>query len=182
MSDSTRSRANHGQRNREIDALDLSASIEILPAPADPTFSPLAHVGRPVDPDESETALVADPTPRSKVGTAASFHERSPRRRRKQPDSAIDDVRSERDQTRDRLVREALLARGLDPDMLVKKAIPQGGKHRPTIELSPDEYAAIHIATAVRPDLFGRTLVSFIRTCATNWETIADSINTTHSG
>ena len=73
-------------------------------------------------------------------------------------------------------MREALLERGLDPEDFNKKPLPRGGKHRPTIELSPEEYAEIQIATAVRPDLFGPTLVSFIRTCAANWEAIAEHI------
>lgn len=180
MPSPNRGRTNGANHNREIDAIDLSANLEILPAPADPTFSPLSQVGRPVAPDPDPAPPTVngeqhhkqpEPDPEPTQSTPG------PRRRRRSTEPAVEAVRSERDQTRDRLVHEALLARGLDPDTFTKKAVPRGGKHRPTIELTPQEYAAIQIATALRPDLFGRSLVSFIRTCATNWETIAATLD-----
>lgn len=181
-------RAGRAQRNREIDAIDLVASLDVLPAPADPSFSPLAHVGRPTEPEGGPSAPPAG-RGRTTVGPRVAGQtspgrvegrgEGSPvsRRRRRAEEPEVEAVRSQRDEKRSRLVREALLERGLDPDDFNKKPLPRGGKHRPTIELSPEEYAEIQIATAVRSDVFGPALVSFIRTCAAHWEAIADRLS-----
>ncbi len=186
MSSSTR-RAGDTQRNREIDAVDLGADLDVLPPVPDPSFSPLAGVGRPItippaqpepDPAPAGPSVRALPRPVSGTGPAGQT-----RRRRPSPhDQITDQVRSQRDQTKDRLVKEALAFRGLDPDSFVSKALPRGGKHRPTIELTPEEYAAITVATAVRPDFFGRSLVGFIRTCAASWESIAETLDSAVGG
>lgn len=183
---SSSGRGGRAQRDREIDAIDLIASLDVLPAPADPSFSPLADVGRPAAVQGGHSA---PPAGGERTGEGAgAAGQASPRRvergvgnspgsrRRRTEEPDVDAARSQRDETRSRLVREALLARGLDPDDFDKKPIPRGGKHRPTIELSPEEYAEIQIATAVRPDVFGPTLISFIRTCAAHWEAIAERL------
>lgn len=175
-------------RNSEIDAIDLAAGFDLLPPAADPAYSPLADVGRPVglavvatEPAGAEepasplthTTGDADGTRRPSSGAAARAV--SPKGRRGAgPD--LSDVRNERDERRARLVREALLARGVHPEAQETR-LPKGAKHRPTIELSPDDYAAITVATTLRPDLFGSTLVSFIRVCARNWEAIGTAIS-----
>lgn len=180
-------RAGDTQRNREIDALDLGADLDVLPPVPDPSFSPLAGVGRPVtsqppqpvpDPASEGRNVRALSRPASGPGPAAQTR----RRRPSSQDQVTDQVRSQRDQTRDRLVKEALASRGLDPDSFVSKALPRGGKHRPTIELTPEEYAAITVATAVRPDLFGRSLIGFIRACAASWESIAETLDSAVGG
>ena len=176
-------RAGDTQRNREIDALDLGADLDVLPPVPDPSFSPLAGVGRPVTtaaapppgPDPAREGPNVRALPRPSGGASAPAQTR--RRRTPPQDQITDQVRSQRDQTRDRLVKEALASRGLDPDSFATKALPRGGKHRPTIELTPEEYAAITVATAVRPDLFGRSLIGFIRACAASWESIADTLD-----
>ncbi|MGF1600097.1 MAG: hypothetical protein ACFCVK_24870 [Acidimicrobiales bacterium] len=176
MPSPSRRQPDRTERNREIDALDLSAGLEVLPAAADPAFSPLSQVGRPVEPDLPPARIPATTGPVGRSRPEPTPINRGSRRNRT-PEPAVEAVRSERDQIRDRLVRDALQARGLDPDTITRKPPPRGGKHRPTIELTPEEYAAIQIATAVRPDLFGRSLVSFIRTCADNWEAFAQALD-----
>ncbi len=173
------------QRNRDIDAIDLTAGLGALPAAADPTLSPLSNIGRPEptptepsieqpEPAPGGTTPSARSTGRRRTERPSSLTSLSGGRGRRDPD--VEQQRSERDDRRARLVREALAARGLDPDALVEQRLPKGGKHRPTIELSPDDYAAITIATTLHPDLFGTTLVGFIRACARHWEPIAAAL------
>lgn len=188
MSEPSRRPSGAGRRNQEIDAIDLVAGLDALPAAADPTFSPLANIGRPVaDPEPSPGTAPGD-GPEPPASTAGGVPSNRPGGRRRSgrpsqltslaggrtgPDSDIEQQRLQRDDKRARLIREALEARGLDPDLYTVQRLPKGGKHRPTIELSPDDYAAITIATTLHPELFGSTLVSFIRSCARHWEEIA---------
>lgn len=196
MPEPSRQPSRGSRRNQDIDAIDLVAGLESLPAAADPTFSPLASIGRPdADP---EPALVPAPDgeaepPGPDGGRTASSRGVSRRRSgqpsqltsvaggRTGPDPEVERQRIQRDDKRARLVREALEARGLDPDTYAVQRLPKGGKHRPTIELSPDDYAAITIATTLHPELFGSTLVSFIRSCARHWEDIAVALDADRS-
>jgi len=191
MPEPSRQPSQAGRRNQEIDAIDLVAGLDALPAAADPTFSPLANIGRPVDDPEPSpvTAPGNDPEPPASAAGAGPSSRAGGRRRsgrpsqltslavgRTGPDPDIEQQRIQRDDKRARLIREALETRGLDPDLYAVQRLPKGGKHRPTIELSPDDYAAITIATTLHPELFGSTLVSFIRSCARHWEDIAAAL------
>lgn len=196
MPEPARHQSTAGSRNHAIDAIDLVAGLEALPAAADPTFSPLANIGRPIAEPEPAPLVPHDEHPEPPVATAGSVtsgragNRRRPGRpspltrlatSRTDPDPDVEQQRIQRDDKRARLVREALEARGLDPELYAVQRLPKGGKHRPTIELSPDDYAAITIATTLHPELFGTTLVSFIRSCARHWEDIAVALDADRS-
>lgn len=204
---SKRGRSEAARKNQEVDDLDLASQFASLPPPADATLSPLAADRQP-DSDEQVPATTsaasappqttgpsttdstpaspseqAEPQPRDAQATRGGRQRSRSTRRSKSPTpDDIEQARRTRDKERDRLVREALEKHGRDPDELTPKPLPMGGKHRPTIELSPDEYAAINIANAIRPDLFDTTLVGFVRACARNWERIAAALEEEHTG
>lgn len=190
MPEPSRQASRAGRRNQEIDAIDLVAGLDALPAAADPAFSPLANIGHPVADPEAPLVTAPGDEPEPPASTADGPSSRAGVRRRLDrasqltslaggrsgADPDIEQQRIQRDDKRARLVREALEARGQDPDLYAVQRLPKGGKHRPTIELSPDDYAAITIATTLHPELFGSTLVSFIRSCARHWEDIAAAL------